>query len=269
MPVVGKDCFECQVAFPVPLIRTDQPLRAHAHYDVRSSQESSSRIAVSIDDYVARGAIHKNIKLGQLDADSKSQWHARHPNSNRNENPLFGVMESCLQQIGIEQLQSDYIIQNVKMCIDQDAADKSTPMKDSSCRDACGHATSSQKINRNSKTGRCSKDRGRSMMMCNLPCRLSHADLIEAIDSAGFSSTYEFVHLPCRFGQSDSNLGYGFIHFPLQEDAERFALEFEGYRFSQKESTKAVSVKVADYQGRNAKSKRMRKSMRQAHHKSP
>jgi hypothetical protein len=269
MPVGGKDCFECQVAFPAPLIRTDQPLRAHAQYDIRSSKESSSRIAVSIADHVVRGALHKNIKSGQLDADSNSQCHARHPKSERNENPLFGVMESCLKQIGIEQLQSDYIIQNVKMCIDQASADKSTPMEDPACRGACDHATSSQKTSNNSKAGRCGKDGGRSMMMCNLPCRLSHADLIEAIDSVGFSSTYEFVHLPCRFGQSDSNLGYGFIHFPLQEDAERFALEFEGYRFSQKESTKAVSVKVADHQGGKAKSKRMCKSMRQAHHKSP
>jgi len=107
------------------------------------------------------------------------------------------------------------------------------------------------------------------MMMCNIPCRVSHCDFIEALGSNGFGSCYEFVHLPCRYMREDSNLGYGFVHFFREADAERFALAFEGYHFSQKGSTKTCTVKIADCQGHDANAKRMPKKVRDAHRTSP
>mmetsp|Transcript_123970 Transcript_123970/g.193509 ORF Transcript_123970/g.193509 Transcript_123970/m.193509 type:complete len:269 (+) Transcript_123970:70-876(+) len=99
--------------------------------------------------------------------------------------------------------------------------------------------------------GKSRKSRGRTMMICNIPCRIGEQDVITAMESRGFGNAYEFVHIPSRPSQPASNLGYCFVHFFRVADAERFALSFEGYSFTSKGSTKACTVKVADIQGRH------------------
>mmetsp|Transcript_123971 Transcript_123971/g.193512 ORF Transcript_123971/g.193512 Transcript_123971/m.193512 type:complete len:366 (-) Transcript_123971:82-1179(-) len=103
---------------------------------------------------------------------------------------------------------------------------------------------------------------GKTMMICNIPCRVSQDDLIDAIESSGFASTFDSVYMPHRFGQSNSNLGYAFVHFYLWEDAACFALAFEGYRFTSKGSTKACTVKVASCQGSNGSRRRLPRRLR-------
>jgi len=93
--------------------------------------------------------------------------------------------------------------------------------------------------------------RGRTMMICNIPCRIGEQDVITAMESRGFGNAYEFVHIPSRPSQPASNLGYCFVHFFRVADAESFALSFEGYSFTSKGSTKACTVKVAALQGRH------------------
>lgn len=133
--------------------------------------------------------------------------------------------------------------------------------QDKPSRNANFDTTASDRNNRNHGA--------RTMMICNIPCRVSHSELTSAIDSIGYGGTYEFVHIPTRFGQSDSNLGYGFAHFFRESDAERFAIAFDGYRFSQRGSTKAVTVKVADCQGRDGGQKRRSRNVRLTQQKPP
>jgi len=284
MPVVGGDCLGCQVAFPAPCTLMPRG----APFD---------RMAISIDAHVTCSAIKSAVGQpdGFWDAHaprarieerhchvSKSRREAQPPNSNKNENSalIVGMVQSCLQQIGVQQIESDYVVQNVKMCLDpaDQAADKTSQMADPAhtkrssvqgernskpiTEPTCSPDKSKQKV-KNGKKG------GRTMMMCNVPCRVTNADFIEALDSHGFGSTYAFVHLPCRYMREDSNLGYGFVHFFRETDAERFALLFEGYHFSQKGSTKKCTIKVADCQGHDAHVRRLSKKVRQAQRQTP
>jgi hypothetical protein len=90
---------------------------------------------------------------------------------------------------------------------------------------------------------------GTTMMICDLPCRINRAMLTEAIDSIGFADTYDFVHLPCRYGHENTNIGYGFVNFKDPAYAANFAVAFEGYKFEGFKSTKQCRVKVAAHQG--------------------
>jgi hypothetical protein len=90
-----------------------------------------------------------------------------------------------------------------------------------------------------------------TMMICNIPCRLPYDCLVDAIHSIGFAGTYEFVHVPHRYGQKEANLGYAFVNFTSSEVAARFAVSFEGHRFRETRSTKSCTVKVAERQQYN------------------
>jgi hypothetical protein len=159
------------------------------------------------------------------------------------------MVKACLKEVGMDQSKSDYVIQNIKIGLDR-ALDKcSLPQEiPSSCGEdlvAKAPQTGDKRLAQKAKRGRNS---GRTMMICNIPCRARREDIVEAIESVGFGGTFDTIHLPCRCGQSDSNLGYAFIHFLQHKDAERFAIAFEGYRFNRKGSTKMCTVKVADCQ---------------------
>lgn len=88
-----------------------------------------------------------------------------------------------------------------------------------------------------------------TMMICDLPCRINRTTLLEAVDAAGFSGTYDFVHLPCRYGHENTNIGYGFVNFKDSASAAKFAMMFEGYKFGGFKSTKRCRVKIAAHQG--------------------
>jgi hypothetical protein len=280
MPVVGGDCLGCQLAFPAPCTA----IYAHTSSAVKSAEPSSHGVAISINDHVHVPPLpNRTSSFGQhrgsLDTHAvcarkkesvlrESKCQAQHLTSHKNENPerIVGMVTSCLQQLGVAQAQSEYVIQNVKMCLDkiENAVDESAPVSNPIRSVRKRSTDSGSSADRNSNKGKSTKKRGRTMMMCNIPCRVSHCDFIEALDSNGFGSCYEFVHLPCRYMREDSNLGYGFVHFFREADAERFALAFEGYHFSEKGSTKTCTVKIADCQGHDANSRRLPKKVRKA-----
>lgn len=104
---------------------------------------------------------------------------------------------------------------------------------------------------------------GRTMMICDIPCRINRDTLVETINAMGYAGTYDFIHLPCRYGHENTNIGYGFVNFFDSNIAENFAAAFQGYIFPGYKSTKKCSVKVAKHQGFNANlhSMRHRKKM--------
>jgi len=91
-----------------------------------------------------------------------------------------------------------------------------------------------------------------SLMLCNIPCRLSHDDLVEAINSVGFAGLFDFVHLPpsrywpreCARSTARS-AGYAFVHFNSAEHASAFAKRFQNYQFQSSSSDKRCEVKPA------------------------
>jgi len=89
-----------------------------------------------------------------------------------------------------------------------------------------------------------------SLMLCNLPCRLTQQQLAGIIESLGFGGKYDFMYLPASRGSA--NLGYGFVNFKTPEDATRFSAAFTNYRVLHSRSTKVFSVKPARLQGRAA-----------------
>jgi hypothetical protein len=94
-------------------------------------------------------------------------------------------------------------------------------------------------------------------MICNIPCRLSQDDVIEAIHSVGFAGMYDFVYLPDRKRRATGartfgNIGYAFVNFKCAQTAESFITAFENFRFQGTHSAKRCTVKYAERQGYNA-----------------
>lgn len=79
-----------------------------------------------------------------------------------------------------------------------------------------------------------------TVMVCNLPCKLSTAGLMMTIERLGFAGMYDEVHVPRG---SKNFLGYGFIKFKEPEFVPRFADALSTYEFPG--SSKRPYLKVA------------------------
>lgn len=91
-----------------------------------------------------------------------------------------------------------------------------------------------------------------TLMIRNIPCRVTQQQLVDVIDSMGFSGKYDFLYLPTGGRSSttgSSNLGYGFINFIDPEFAEPFTDTFQNFQFEGTSSTKVLTVKPAHIQG--------------------
>lgn len=67
-----------------------------------------------------------------------------------------------------------------------------------------------------------------TVMMRNLPNNLDREQLVQLMDEEGFQGCYNLVYLPMDF-KSKAGLGYAFIDFKGNCDAERFFQSFQGY----------------------------------------
>eukprot|EP00427_Karlodinium_veneficum_P058101 CAMPEP_0169387040 /NCGR_PEP_ID=MMETSP1017-20121227/45129_1 /TAXON_ID=342587 /ORGANISM="Karlodinium micrum, Strain CCMP2283" /LENGTH=278 /DNA_ID=CAMNT_0009488399 /DNA_START=54 /DNA_END=890 /DNA_ORIENTATION=- len=84
-------------------------------------------------------------------------------------------------------------------CFDTSAHTKTTPYIDGvldgpetvpSCFGMGAYTKTSQELGKSSNNGSDSQNGEMSMMICNIPCRVREADLIQAIDSVGFGGTF-------------------------------------------------------------------------------
>jgi hypothetical protein len=90
-----------------------------------------------------------------------------------------------------------------------------------------------------------------TVMMRNLPNKVTQQLLLSAINEAGFSHAYDFLHLPID-PETMANRGYAFLNFVSTEWALKFHSHFEGTQFSTFNSSKIVSVVPATLQGYKA-----------------
>jgi len=90
-----------------------------------------------------------------------------------------------------------------------------------------------------------------TVMMRNLPNKVTQEQLLSELNGAGFLHTYDFVYLPID-PDTHANRGYAFINFASQGMALMFKGHFEGEKFRSFHSNKVVSVVPATLQGFDA-----------------
>jgi hypothetical protein len=93
-----------------------------------------------------------------------------------------------------------------------------------------------------------------TLMICDIPCRLTIHQVIDAMDKGGYKNTYDLVYMPPRKGcrphkQKQRNVGYAFVNFKNSECAASFAQAFHMFNFPSCTSTKLSYTRVAQYQG--------------------
>lgn len=98
-----------------------------------------------------------------------------------------------------------------------------------------------------------SKEHGQpitTMMLRNIPNRYTQVDLIEEVDHLGFSGSYDFFYLPIDKA-TGHNVGYAFLNFANERDADRFSSVLHDYRFMrhQQRPCRVAAVSVAHIQG--------------------
>jgi len=87
-----------------------------------------------------------------------------------------------------------------------------------------------------------------TLMMRNVPKKLTQHALLEEINSRGFAGTYDFVYLPMD-QDSNINRGYSFINFVDPAYAAAFKALYEGRQLSQYSSRKVIAILPAVLQG--------------------
>ncbi|OLQ05713.1 Protein MEI2-like 2 [Symbiodinium microadriaticum] len=87
-----------------------------------------------------------------------------------------------------------------------------------------------------------------TMMLRNIPNKYTQNSLLQEINEMGFTGTFDFFYLPMDV-HNRSNVGYAFVNFLRNDDAERFRQKFSEHRFQRFQSRKISSVCTAHVQG--------------------
>lgn len=89
-----------------------------------------------------------------------------------------------------------------------------------------------------------------SVMLKNIPCRCSRAEVLAAIESVGFGTTYplNFFYLPTK-SSHQQNIGYAFIGFQDASVTAYFSKVMTGFQFPGRNSAKCCEVVPARIQG--------------------
>jgi RNA recognition motif-containing protein len=84
-----------------------------------------------------------------------------------------------------------------------------------------------------------------TIMMRDIPNLYCTDRLVDLFDLAGFSGRYDFVYLPMDF-RTDMSLGYAFVDFVSNADAQRFMEVFDGFSSWMTPSPKVCRVSWAE-----------------------
>jgi len=93
--------------------------------------------------------------------------------------------------------------------------------------------------------------RGKTWIMRNIPCRITHEELVRVIAQQGFGGRYDFVYMP-QSHRPKTNIGYAFVNLIDEADGDAFELAFNGFRFQGTASQKVCAVQPASLQGIDA-----------------
>jgi len=84
-----------------------------------------------------------------------------------------------------------------------------------------------------------------TVMMRDIPNSYCTEKLVQLFDIAGFYARYDFVYLPVDF-RTDMSLGYAFVNFVSNKDAQHFIEVLDGFSSWAGPSTKVCQVSWAD-----------------------
>lgn len=98
-----------------------------------------------------------------------------------------------------------------------------------------------------------------TLMFRNIPNKYTREMLLEEIGEKGFNGKYDFFYLPIDF-RNRCNVGYAFINFISQKEAETFKYAFQGQQLKEFNSAKVCKITVAKVQGRDANVEQYRNS---------
>lgn len=95
-----------------------------------------------------------------------------------------------------------------------------------------------------------------TMMLRNVPKRLSQADLVAELNASGFMHAFDFCYLPRHF-ESSENRGYAFVNFVTPTNALKFQRAWQNREFRVVGcAPMLISVSHADVQGLQANVKK-------------
>lgn len=98
-----------------------------------------------------------------------------------------------------------------------------------------------------------------TVMMCGVPFSYTRDKLVDLFGSRGFSSQFDFIHMPINFNTT-LGVGYVFVNFTSHEQAKQFMLTFDGFDGWESFSKKACVTRWSDDQGLEANVSRYRNS---------
>jgi hypothetical protein len=87
-----------------------------------------------------------------------------------------------------------------------------------------------------------------TVMLKNLPNKMTRVGLAELIDSKGFAGRYDFLYVPIDF-KSCGCFGYGWVNMLSGDDAQQLMGSFEGFSDWSSDSRKVCAVEWARRQG--------------------
>jgi len=100
-----------------------------------------------------------------------------------------------------------------------------------------------------------------TIMLRNIPNRISCVTITKQLDVHGFGGTYDLVYVPIDRTTGNLNLGYAFVNFRDKANCSRFTDAFNGkcakVLFPQSSSRKILVIALASVQGRDAYWKRL------------
>eukprot|EP00889_Picochlorum_renovo_P007491 jgi/Picre1/34521/NNA_001989.t1 len=93
-------------------------------------------------------------------------------------------------------------------------------------------------------------DARKTIMIRNIPNKYGQEIMIDMLDKAGLSGTYDFFYLPIDF-RNKCGLGYAFINFLSGANAAKLYDTFHKKRWDEYNSKKVCEIKYARVQGRD------------------
>eukprot|EP00928_Gymnodinium_smaydae_P007864 TRINITY_DN12811_c0_g2_i1.p1 TRINITY_DN12811_c0_g2~~TRINITY_DN12811_c0_g2_i1.p1 ORF type:complete len:226 (+),score=26.69 TRINITY_DN12811_c0_g2_i1:51-680(+) len=89
-----------------------------------------------------------------------------------------------------------------------------------------------------------------TVYVSDLPCRVGCERMMVELELLGLDGCYDLLRFPVKSSRGKQSFkGYGFINFKTEDAAAFFMSAFEGHRFKDIDSNKAVRVEFARKQG--------------------